>query len=498
LWLNDATSFCNNVIEDSLQPLTKCIKRDYLAYWNDRPGISIDDNDSKDEICVELDEQPDYATFFDELTKNADEEATLLNRWFEWEDTSDDVIQETIVVVVGATTEDHVIYNIGDVIEHLDATRGIRMNFPLPQADMFERCDFSSYATFYSEVDVECQFVITSFDECTTVLSPSTYADMTITEDKTSTTVVPTTIGTSSTDPAVTAAADCTNTLTTLKLDFYFTEPNVAGFQLSKVIMDYEVDAAAKAVGDVVELHVITNFYRDTTSTVNKKSGNPGYLAGERLLLADTVATNIELTGYRKDISDSAGECLADDSTLTTITNNYVDFLEDINMSCNKTVADVAAFQAECTSTAYQGLYMFDQFTLFGKYGTAQTSDSADWTDIITQAVTTAPSYDAATTTCTNMITTIQYEILVSYHGYEDNLQYYVEAINAKPLQEDVTYTTDNNFIAVPYRVIFTSYIVLPDSIRNDDKIPYQFPPDLSGSTKSTISRGESSNSDKS
>lgn len=50
LWLNDATAFCNNAIEDSLQPLTKCIDRDYLAFWNDRPGISIDDNESKEDI----------------------------------------------------------------------------------------------------------------------------------------------------------------------------------------------------------------------------------------------------------------------------------------------------------------------------------------------------------------------------------------------------------------------------------------------------------------
>ena len=440
---------------------------------------------------MELDQHSSSATFYDEIEKDASGDAILLDRWFEWEDSSDDPIVETWVV----SRTDVNLYSIGDAIQYYDATRQVRMNMPLPQSDMFERCDFSSAATFYSEVDVECEFVITSTDECTTILSASTYADLVVARYGTGSVITTTTIGTSSTSPATSGLVDCTNTLSTLKFEFYFDELS-AGFRIDNVVMDYEVDAAAKSVGDVVTLHFITKFYRQTNSTIATRSGNPGYLATERLLLASTVSGATELTGFRKDIASTAGECLADNSTLTTITENYLEFMEDVNMQCNLTLADAAAFEAQCTDTAYQSLYMFNQFTMFGRYGTAQTSDSEDWTDIITQAVTTSPTYDATTLTCQNMITTIQYEVIVSYQGYEDNLQMYVDSINAKPLQEDVTYVDTTSTPGMPYRVIFTNYLVMPDDIRNDDKIPYEFPPDLGTSSASTISRGESSNSD--
>ena len=438
-----------------------------MAFWNNRPGLSIDDNDSKDDICVEMDVQPDFAVFYGEISKDTNGDTTLLNRWFEWEDTSDDKVNDTL--------GNYTLYNIGDIIEIYDNSAR-KLGFPLPQSDMFGRCDFSSFATFYSEVDVECQYRITSLSECTTILSPSTYSDFSVLIDRNTTELANRTINNSTTTTtAPSAGTDCSGHLTSLKLEFYFNETGEAGFIIESVNMEYETDSSAKSVGDFIELKVITKFYRNTNLTIREISGNPGYLTRERLLLVDD---SYQLTGYRKDISDSSGNCLGLNPTLSTITDNYVEFFEDINLQCNVAIASEVDFQDQCTETAYQSYYMFSQFTRFGRYGTADTSDTEDWTDVINQTVSTAPTFSGST--CSNMITTIQYEILWSLQGYEDDLQYYISAINAKPLQEDVTFTTGTT-TSIPYRVIMTNYLVLPDDIRDDTTIPYEFPPDLGG-----------------
>lgn len=121
---------------------------------------------------------------------------------------------------------------------------------------------------------------------------------------------------------------------------------------------------------------------------------------------------------------------------------------------------------------------MFSQFTKFGRYGNAQTTQSSDWYDVITQSVATAPSYDSATSTCKNMITTIQYEVMISEIGYKDKMQKYIIAINAKPIQQDVTFSGTS--INIPYRVIFTNYVVLPSAIRTGDTVDAKFPPKIS------------------
>lgn len=83
------------------------------------------------------------------------------------------------------------------------------------------------------------------------------------------------------------------------------------------------------------------------------------------------------------------------------------------------------------------------------------------------------------------MITGIEYQILVSMKGYEDNLQQYIVAINANPLQEDVTF--DAASPTVTYRVAFTYFVVLPEEIRDGETIPYQFPPEMSNDIGSQL-----------
>lgn len=106
------------------------MNKDYLAFTNKRMGITIDDNDSKDEVCVSLDDRDSSSTFFEEINfANADEANTILDRWFEWEDTTDD---EEIYL-----SETNSVYTYGNAVERYDATREIRLEMSLPQLGMF-------------------------------------------------------------------------------------------------------------------------------------------------------------------------------------------------------------------------------------------------------------------------------------------------------------------------------------------------------------------------
>lgn len=200
--------------------------------------------------------------------------------------------------------------------------------------------------------------------------------------------------------------------------------------------MAYTTDATAKVIGDVIELTIITE-YIGSSGTL-RKSGNPGYQTDERLLLASDVTVPLYLSGFRKKIADSAGACLTSSTGLSSVTEDFLKFNEEINMDCSKAIANNAAFQTECSSTAYQSLYMFNQFNKFGRYGDADISVSTDWFSILSPNITSVPTYNATSTTCENMITGIEYEVLLSVKGYKNKLEYYIVAINSNLLQEDV------------------------------------------------------------
>jgi hypothetical protein len=137
-------------------------------------GITIDDNESKEDICVTLDDRSS-GSFFDEITFDTEADATVIyNRWFEWNDTSDDkqVFSEGGIPF----------YNLGDAILQNPILRNpvvISASLPtyMPSIDVFGNCDFNAKAVFGVEQETICRFKITDpTTECPTILNPTTYA----------------------------------------------------------------------------------------------------------------------------------------------------------------------------------------------------------------------------------------------------------------------------------------------------------------------------------
>lgn len=435
-------------------------------------GITIDDNPSKSQICVTKDDRPSYGTYYDFISlSTTSDQNTILDRWFEWIDYS--LFTDTVLY------NTKLLYAYGDAVQIYDSTRGYRRNFNIPLLNQFGGWDFSSSVVFGVENYVSCQYQITSLTEWSSILSASTYAGFSVAQYQSGSDVASITIATGSTSPATTGSStDWSNHLTGLQLTFKYTAPSgYSGFYINSAELAYTTSSSTLSVGDKVDITVLTKFVKNG-STVTYRSGNPGYLANKRLLLASVSSGTITLSGYRKEISDSSDNWLTSGSALSSLTYNYLNFDEDINLQWNKVISSAANLQTEWTSTAYTGYYMFSQFTKFGRYGNAQTTQSTDWYDVITQSVTTAPSYDSASSTCKNMITTIEYQIMISEIGYKDNMQKYIVSINANPIQQDVTFSGTS--INVSYRVIFTNYVVLPSAIRIGDTVDAKFPPKVS------------------
>lgn len=119
--------------------------------------------------------------------------------------------------------------------------------------------------------------------------------------------------------------------MTNLQFTFKFGEPNASGFSIEAIEMAYTTSSSTLAVGNVIELNIISKFQRNV-ATVEERSGNPGYISGQRLLLASVIGSNLQLSGYRKEISDIAGRCLTSGTFTSSISTNYVKFMEDINL----------------------------------------------------------------------------------------------------------------------------------------------------------------------
>ena len=441
LWQADSTAFCNSVVFNELKPLTKWMNKDYLAFTNKRMGITIDDNKSKKDIWVTLDDGDNSGNYYNEINfKSTSDALTIFNRWFEWIDTSDDpeiFLQDNLVL-----------YNRGDAVQQYYLTQNVKISFQFPSLGSFGNCEFHSNAIFGVDSEFKCSYRLTDVTtECPKYFSSLTYSTVNICRDRNCATKI---IPTVAVGIPATAGIDCAGRITTLEFTFKFSEPTGSGFFIESIEMAYDTSATTLTNGQVADL-AIKNKFINTQGNAVEKSGNPGYDSSKKLLLRNSGGGQI---GYRKEIANLAnGNCLTTPPT-ETIFVDYLKFNEAAFFQCSVSVADAAGW---ANNIAYTGYYLFSQFNQFGRYGDAEVTNG--WFDIISPSISTT-TFDSINKICTNMVTGIEYEILISQKGYRRNMQSYIVAINAKALQEDIPMSI---FPAtVNYRVAFTYFYVTP------------------------------------
>ena len=190
-------------------------------------------------------------------------------------------------------------------------------------------------------------------------------------------------------------------------------------------------------------------FVKNTTSTAERrhKSGNPGYNIGAPLLVAN-ISTNVTdaVDARRSGLvlwgSGDEGQCDGSDAPVG------VGFMADMAASCTKTVnlaelktlcdaastLDGTANSADVNINASHAMYV-------GVWGNADPLQRAtDWLEVTRTFPTTQAAWVAKSRSCTGLVTSMHYEVLVAQAGEGGNPQRKVVAMNVRFGTENVAF----------------------------------------------------------
>lgn len=93
-------------------------------------GITIDDNENNEDICVTKNDRDSSSTFYSEINYASDSISnSILDRWFEWTDNDDSEVDPEIYNSLQ-------LYTYGQVIQTYDATRAIRSSLKFPNLNL--------------------------------------------------------------------------------------------------------------------------------------------------------------------------------------------------------------------------------------------------------------------------------------------------------------------------------------------------------------------------
>ena len=193
-----------------------------------------------------------------------------------------------------------------------------------------------------------------------------------------------------------------------------------------------------------------------TASTIATKSGNPGYVPQNPLLVSTGLASGaqqVPVDGFFARTSE----------TCDKLSSNQVrvDFLNDILLSCQKTFTDKASFDTYCTDADIKDIPMVSQFidgfASVGVFGNADISHTKDWLDvIISEVITLEGELDAERNSCIKKVS-LQIEVLYSQVGFKDDPQDYIVGVQMSTQASQWIYEQDkvyNHFVSISYRQV--------------------------------------------
>lgn len=201
-----------------------------------------------------------------------------------------------------------------------------------------------------------------------------------------------------------------------------------------------------------------------TTSSVPPRSGNPGYVPQQPLLVSygeDAQGVQqLGVSGYFARSSDSSGKCIRG----TTLSSDVVrvDFENDILLSCQVGFADVTAFETYCNSGDLLDFSLIkqfiDEFKYVGIFGNANIANKQDWIQVITSEVDTVSGvFDSTNDSCLKK-DSLQIEVLHSQVGFKDDPQDYIVGVQMSTQTSEWIYGASDsvytNYVSIAYREI--------------------------------------------
>lgn len=186
------------------------------------------------------------------------------------------------------------------------------------------------------------------------------------------------------------------------------------------------------------------------TSEVFYRSGNPGYLDLELLLVGTVDATSGGITspkdGFLMPVSSSTCLTTTDSANFfSTSVDNALRFGQNFTTSCylQATANTEAAFNTLCNAPNLSSLAIFNQLasmTRIGRYGNANVNYPSDWVTVIEQDLNYGTTtYDTTTKSCT-LITEVDVQILTADVGFPDNQHSYVVTARKKGKARTIYY----------------------------------------------------------
>ncbi|TNV81215.1 hypothetical protein FGO68_gene9424 [Halteria grandinella] len=223
------------------------------------------------------------------------------------------------------------------------------------------------------------------------------------------------------------------------------------------------------------------------------RSGNPGYLVGYPVLVAENAegVKQVDANGFKLFSGDRSGFCFTtlDNTDKVDFTLSTLQFANNFRMSCSLALTQ-AQLKEYCTSGAATNLavnknnlqifsQIIERLKMIGVFGNAAINYDGDWIDVLQENLDgiSAPStnnsaWDEDTHTCTH-VAGIEISIIHSKLGYLEKPQTYIVSAKKTGIYETWKYSTDST-TNIANQKLFNHFVkvnfveVLPDELQND------------------------------
>lgn len=422
-------------------------------------------------FCIYFNNYPPTNTFYDSKSSVSNDEAN---------DIESSATTFGTNLFTSVQNEANNYYSIGGGLYGVFTVGGTttsKRNFPLPKPNFSGMCNYNKPALYLQDEVSECvgELVMNQATCEGSAFNPSYYYSpilQLITNPQSSTSVVDVTktathylidsTGTYATTTTLASTftagtpATCANHVKQVYYTFTY-EARTDGFLIPTAVdVQLIMQTTSSSSGSVSIPQKFVTYYQlaNAAGEIFYKSGNPGYLDLEPLLVGTVDSTTGGITSPKDGLMMpmSSTTCITATSAasaFTTSADNVLRFNQNMTVNCylQATANTAAAFQTLCNSPALTTYAIFDKLTSMtriGRYGNANVNYPSDWVTVIEQDLNYGTTtYDSTAQSCT-LITEVDVQMLTSNVGFPDNQHAYIVTARKKGIASTIYF---NDFL---------------------------------------------------
>ncbi len=206
----------------------------------------------------------------------------------------------------------------------------------------------------------------------------------------------------------------------------------------------------------IIKQKHVTTF--STGVNINKRSGNPGYINGQKLLIAKRTAlpssaSILSAINYPFSVSgrDLGGNCYNITSSGSTLFNsieeeNTILFNRNLEYACTVDIPDIATYANMCNKSTFASYYIYSQLTniqYLGIYGSSDIGYFKDW--IVLNVPDLTSSFNSTDYSCIYP-SAVELNILTTKAGNIDQPQVYIVTANFNIIKTKINYYDSLDF----------------------------------------------------